>query len=331
LHTKEVPNYLLYWGPVSRFISRFLSWFAIDFVASIVATLLAILIWQLYTPFDVSLEDTLLFALQLAILFSVLNYIFGLSQVVWEKAEASKAFDLAFMAGIGVLIYIVIDRFILPPESYPTRVVVLSGILASGGFVIVRYRARLITGIASRWLRARRNYSSVGERVLIVGAGEMGEFATWLFTRSKFVGVLSICGIVDDDPRKVGMLYSGFHILGTTEDLPALVEEYDVGIIIYAITRIDPQQQERIIDLAKHTSARLVMLPDMMEIIRDSFHTVIPETVTQGDDHHSKPNLELEDWFTKVDEYLIQQDISAARVALQQMQEHYHRIAIHDD
>jgi len=331
MHTREVPNYLLYWGPVSRFISRFLSWFAVDFIVSIVSTLVANLVWQLYTPFDVSLEDTLLFALQLAILFSVLNYVFGLSQVVWDKAEASKAFDLAFMAAVSVLIYVVIDRFILPPESYPTRVVILSGVLASGGFVTVRYRARLITGIASRWLSARRAHSTVGERVLIVGAGEMGEFATWLFTRSKFVGVLSICGIVDDDPRKVGMLYSGYHILGTTEDLPALAQEFDVGIIIYAITRIDPKQQERIIDLAKQTSARLVMLPDMMEIIRNSFHTSMAETLARDDGHPSGPNLNFEEWFTKVDEYLNQQDISAARIALQQMQEQYRRIEINDD
>ena len=329
---KEVPNYLLYWGPVARFFTRFMNWFVIDILVSMAATLLAILVWELYRPFEVSMEDAILFSLQMAFIFSVINYIFGLSQVVWSKAEAIKAFDLVFTASIGALVYLVIDRLIFPPESFPARVVVVSGVLAVGGFVSVRYRERLITGLASRWLNARQRHTTVGERVLIIGAGEMGEFATWLFTRSKFVGVLSICGIVDDDPRKVGMLYSGFHILGTTEDLPSLVAEYDIGVIIYAISKIDPQQRDRIMDLAKQTPAKLVLLPNLMEILHNSF-TSAPAGQTTGQENNHRPTLnrEFEEWFAQVNDYLDHQDIDAARATLQEMQNYYHRTAIDDD
>jgi FlaA1/EpsC-like NDP-sugar epimerase len=276
--------------------------------------------------------DVALFSLTMALLFSVINYIFGLSRVVWAKAEAIKSFDLIFTACLGTLIYIVVDRFIFPPESFPTRIAVVSGILAAGGFVTIRYRARLITGFASRWLNARRKYSSVGERVLIIGAGEMGEFATWLFTRSKFVGVISICGIVDDDPRKVGMVYSGFHVLGTTEDLPALVTENDIGVIIYAITKIDPVEHERIMKVVKQIPVKLVMLPDVMNIIRDSLHNrPADESDAPVNGQTASPKNELEEWFEKVNDCLKQQDVAAASAALQEMQNQYHRTANNDD
>jgi lipopolysaccharide/colanic/teichoic acid biosynthesis glycosyltransferase len=330
--SKEVPNHLLYWGPVARFFSWFLNWFVIDMLVSLAATLFAILVWEQYAPFQVTMLNAALFSLELALLFSMTNYIFGLTQVVWSKAEAIKAFDLVFAAGLGTLTYIVLDRVVFPPASFAARVVLVSGAFAAVGFVMVRYRERLITGLATRWLSARSRHSSVGERVMIIGAGEMGEFATWLFTRSKFVGVLSICGIVDDDPRKVGMVYSGYHVLGTTQDLQTLVAEYDVGVLIYAISKIDPQERSRIMDLMKQTPAKLVMLPDMMEIIRSSFHAAPDsEPLTQAEDQRHESHLELEKWFEEIKVCLDKNDITAAQAALQEFKARYHGTTINDD
>ena len=63
----------------------------------------------------------------------------------------------------------------------PYGMILVTGLLAFLGFTILRYRERLITGLATRWVMNRGRASSLGERVLIIGAGECGQLAAWPF------------------------------------------------------------------------------------------------------------------------------------------------------
>jgi FlaA1/EpsC-like NDP-sugar epimerase len=103
--------------------------------------------------------------------------------------------------------------------------------------VTARYRFRLLTGLASRWIRMRHSGSGAGERVLIVGAGEGGSFASWLLRRRDFQRLYTVVGIVDDDPAKQGMRYEGLKVLGTTADIPRLVKSHDIGVIFTPFRR----------------------------------------------------------------------------------------------
>ncbi|MFQ5615648.1 MAG: nucleoside-diphosphate sugar epimerase/dehydratase [Anaerolineales bacterium] len=83
------------------------------------------------------------------------------------------------------------------------------------GFVAVRYRERILTGLAARWFRLRGGVRVAGERVLIVGAGELGQFTTWLVQRSDLAQAFTVAGMVDDDPRKEGMRIEGLEVAET--------------------------------------------------------------------------------------------------------------------
>ena len=65
-------------------------------------------------------------------------------------------------------------------------------VAAQAGAITVRYRLRLLTMIANRWLSFRKNTLSMGDRVLVVGDGEAGQIATWLLGRKMFRGAFSI-------------------------------------------------------------------------------------------------------------------------------------------
>jgi len=266
----EVPDHLLFWGPVARLVSRLLNWFAVDFVVAGVATWAAEVVWRLYAPLELGMWTAFWMAFAFAGLFGLVNYLLGLHRIEWSKAAANRAIDVVGSVVIGTACILFIDRVVFAPQSLPTRVVLTTAALAAFGFLAVRYRERLVTGLATRWLDLRHGVKGVGERVLIVGAGDMGEFASWLFRRSKFVGAFTIVGLVDDDPRKVGMEFNGVRILNTTEHIPEVAEKYDIGVIIYAITEIESEQRQRIIELAQRTPARLVLLPDFMQILRQS-------------------------------------------------------------
>ena len=136
-----------------------------------------------------------------------------------------------------------------------------------GGFVVVRYRLRLVTGLANFWITWRGRGYGAGERVLIVGAGQGSELAAWLLGRSEFRRLYTAVGIVDDNPAKQGMRLDGLPVLGTTADIPELVKRHDIGVLYYAIVKIDRADEERILATCRKTGLRLIMLSELLRAL----------------------------------------------------------------
>jgi lipopolysaccharide/colanic/teichoic acid biosynthesis glycosyltransferase len=274
LRNKPIPSRLLYFGPLSQFMSRFMNWFVVDFFLSLTAVWMGGLIWRAFGPINVGIFTSFLASFGFAFCFSLINLLFGLNRISWSKARAQTALDLVFSSAFAVGIMLIFNQFISKTPLYPTGMFVISGMVAAALFITVRYRERLITSLMSRWVKARHVAGAVGERVLVVGAGEMGEFATWFFGRGDFVHAFSVVGFIDDDPRLGNIVVAGKTVIGSSDEIPKIVERHDVGVIIFAITNIDEAQRKRIIDICLGTRARLVMFPDLMAIIKDCLVTL---------------------------------------------------------
>jgi FlaA1/EpsC-like NDP-sugar epimerase len=212
----------------------------------------------------------------MALVFSLVNSWLGLGRVLWRSARPAHVYDLALSSGISTVLvasaaWLWPARHLLPPGM-----VLVSGLLAFLGFVAVRYRERLLTGLASRWLSRRGKRRGIGERVLIVGAGECAQLASWLFLRSRLSPAFSIVGMVDDDPAKTGMTVDGHHVFGLTRRIPEIVKQQDVGVILFAIETIQPEEEKRILRLCEQTPARLVQMPDLLAIFRERLKPPLP-------------------------------------------------------
>ncbi len=193
----------------------------------------------------------------------------GLGRIWWRNARAAYAFDLALSSAISTLFITAVDWLWPDGHFLPEGLVIVVGLLAFLGFVTIRYRERLLTGLAARWFWRRDQNQTLGEHVLIVGAGAGGLLAGWLLYHSNLSSAFSIIGMVDDDPAKQGMLMDGHRVLGLTHRIPQLVEKHDVGVILFAIERIDSAEQARILSLCRQTPARIVMIPDLLAIFRE--------------------------------------------------------------
>ena len=149
--------------------------------------------------------------------------------------------------------------------------VVIIGIMSYLFFVAARYRLRLLTGLASRWISYRERFKKLafGEKTLVVGAGECGQLAAWLLIRSKFETPYNILGMVDDDPRIQGQTIDSYKVLGQTKDIPSLVEKMDIGLILFAITNLPKSERNRILSICRSTSAHLVIIPDLLDYFRN--------------------------------------------------------------
>jgi FlaA1/EpsC-like NDP-sugar epimerase len=205
----------------------------------------------------------------MSLIFSVLNTLLGLGRVSWQKASPNLVFDLALSCGLATILMFALDMVWPAERLIPSGMVIEIGVIALIGFIMVRYRQRLITGLATRWLQARHQTNTLGERLLIVGAGDCGQLANWLLQKSNLSEAFSVVGMVDDDPLKHNMRIDGYSVLGSTKDLPALIQRDNIGVILYAITRIDPSEQERILALCRSLPVRLVIIPDLIKILQD--------------------------------------------------------------
>jgi lipopolysaccharide/colanic/teichoic acid biosynthesis glycosyltransferase len=326
---RALPQYLLYWGPIARLTSRFGIWLLLDWMVALASIGVAGLYWRTLGPLELGLPQAVAISIAFALLFSLTNLTIGLNNTAWSKAGASEGIWVVFSAGVGTLLLVALDRVVFGRHFFPTGMILFAGFLATIGFGIVRYRERLITSFASRWIGTRQARKMVGERVLIVGAGDMGRWAIWLFSHGDFAGAFSIAGMVDDDPRKIGMEANGVKILATSENIPELVKKLDIGIVVFAIAQIDLPERERILKQVRNLDLKLVLFPDVMELLRSSMMPEEEAILAAADRNEHNGVLErvqkeeVSSWMNEMDALLAAHDVYGARALLADMKVHY--------
>jgi lipopolysaccharide/colanic/teichoic acid biosynthesis glycosyltransferase len=276
LRDQKISEGWLFGGPLTRIVRRYVSWTAIDFLAAFASISLAGALWRLSGPLDIGLWRSVELAVLLALLFGFCNTLLGLKMVAWSRAAAEDAARLVVSCGLVTLLVVAIQAALAPEHGIPLRFMYTAGLLVLASFIAVRYRLRLVTGVASRWITLRRSGFGGGERVLVVGAGAGSQFATWLLRRPDFRGLYTIAGIADDSPNKQGLRYDGVRVLGTTADIPELVRRHDIGVIFYAISKISAADSRRILATCKRTGRHLVMLSDVLRTLHTRLTKELP-------------------------------------------------------
>ena len=150
----------------------------------------------------------------------------------------------------------------------------LAGLMTIIGLVAVRYRERLVTGLANRWILLRGSRASFGERVLVVGAGELGELAVWMLGRTAFPDLFTVVGLVDDNPRKQKDEVFSIKVIGTTREIPELVKRYHIGLVIVAIANVSPTAHKRLLASCQVEGVQVVVVPDLIKVLRDAFSNI---------------------------------------------------------
>ncbi len=271
---RQLDERMLFGGPVLMFFRRIVPWFLLDvFVASISVGLSGI-VWRISTVINLGVPVFLILTLAIAVLISLINALMGLQKVSWVEASPAYVVDIGISVLVTMGLLWTINRLILTEPRIPFSLYWLIGITTYLGLVAVRYRDRLISSLAYRWLLFRGSKASFAERILIVGAGRLGELASWLIQRSAYSSILGVIGFVDDDPHKRDLNLGGIKVLGSTSDIPKLVEKYNVSIIFFAISKPSGEESNRISKICKETGAKLVVLPDLVNTLEKSFEGI---------------------------------------------------------
>ncbi|NUM48966.1 MAG: hypothetical protein HUU38_30040, partial [Anaerolineales bacterium] len=158
----------------------------------------------------------------------------------------------------------------------------------------------------------------MGERMVIVGAGELGQFAAWLVRKGTLAQAFNIIGMVDDDPRKQGMRVDGATVLGTTNDLKALVARHDVGIVLYAISNIGAEERLRILSICQDLPTRTIMMPNVVELMRDEFRGGIATRQVGNTTHLLAPSHVIT-WLGYLEDLLEAQEYEALHMQIEHL------------
>ena len=196
-------------------------------------------------------------------------FLSGAYSIIWRyiSIEDLKVFIRA--ATISGIILIAL-RFLLIYSDFrlwqiPISVILLDLVIGFGGILAVRVLRRFVYELSEKNQTFPRRRRGELSPALIIGAGRMG--ATLV---KEMVGrrdaELEIRGFIDDDVRKVGGSVGGIKVLGTTRDLPRLVEELKIKQIVIAIEQAQGKEIRRILDVCSVLPVRAQIVPSLDEI-----------------------------------------------------------------
>lgn len=183
-----------------------------------------------------------LLSLRLAALFA-----FGLHRAVPGSFSIHDFLVIAKSVLLSSAVFVTGLVFFVRFEDYSRAVLLLDAILAGALITFSRIALRSLDVIL-RGLGGSR-----GTKVLIVGAGALGEAAIRVL-RSDMRIRYQVVGFLDDSQDKIGRRLHGLPILGTLSEAPLVLKEQEVGIVVIAVSQLERAKRAQLEEACRHLS-----------------------------------------------------------------------------
>ncbi|MFO1257227.1 MAG: nucleoside-diphosphate sugar epimerase/dehydratase [Gammaproteobacteria bacterium] len=183
---------------------------------------------------------------------------FGLYRGVWRFAsmpDLSRIIKSIMLGGLLTLLtFFLVTRLAhLPRSVIPLYSLLLLFMLGGARF-------------AFRWFKDKKtSLSSGSQKVLIVGAGQAGESLVRDLKRHS--GEFQPIVFVDDRAHKIGREIHGLRVQGSSEDIPALVKQYGIDIVMIAIPSATAQDMRRIVGVCESIAIPVRTLPSINDLL----------------------------------------------------------------
>jgi len=195
--------------------------------------------------------------------YEIVYGLMGMYDSLWRYAEIVEFFRLCVASVVAVTVFVVVTVLLWWQERrVPISVYFLSAMFASSLTLYSRLTYRMYRNTTLKKRRKPRR------RTMLIGAGDAASTLLHEAAKNKSPEMNFIC-CVDDAPEKVGRSIMGVEIMGTTEDIPELVERCEIETILLAIPTVDDENKRRILSICNKTKCNVRILPDIVQIIAD--------------------------------------------------------------
>lgn len=200
--------------------------------------------------------------------FTALFLVGGYS-LIWRYVSLADA-KFFLRGAVASAIVLLVGRLLLPTSFerwlVPVSVTVTTTVLGFGGVFVLRMLRRSVYEIYEKRGHATNRKYAKRQTALFVGAGHTGAMAVKEILKRGDSGV-EVKGFVDDDRNKRSGRVSGIKVLGTTHDLPRLVEEMRINQVVLAFDRSSGKDVRRITKICQEIGVKTRIIPAIHEIV----------------------------------------------------------------
>jgi len=193
----------------------------------------------------------------------VIFAMFGLYSKLWRYVD-QKDFESILKAVVVSTVGLIVVLFLFsigrhdPPRGVLALDFLLSLVFVSGA----RFAVRTLVERPSRGAILER----AATEVLIVGAGNGGQQVAFELRRNPGLRSAPV-GFVDDDPRKQGMRIAGIKVLGTTDQLPRVLDGVQPDEVIIAIPSAPGTLRQQVVTACRERGIPVRTLPTTFELL----------------------------------------------------------------
>ncbi|MBI3412408.1 MAG: undecaprenyl-phosphate glucose phosphotransferase [Planctomycetes bacterium] len=184
-------------------------------------------------------------------------------QYVIHRFRRLREEVLSILKGTALMGLLVIAGAFGLKDPYDSRMTFLTFFLLTAILVVT---ARRFSWAAIRWLRSR-GYNQT--QSIIVGTGRVARKAARSLRQTTWLGIKNI-GFVEDQPTR---WTSDLDILGTTADLPGLIEKYQVSHVFISLPMNRYHEARKVFDILSQTLVEVRLIADVPELAGVAFTT----------------------------------------------------------
>jgi FlaA1/EpsC-like NDP-sugar epimerase len=193
----------------------------------------------------------------------IVYYAFGLYEKWWRYFRLPDMIAVLRACAVATAILAITFLLLKPFDDQIPRSVVVTNFLLT---VFLIGGARLLVRMVLVERLARRDVRGA-RRVLVVGAGSGGQMVAREMQLNPNLAARAI-GFLDDDPRKRGMRLHGINVLGTTDEVGEILDEFQPDEVIIAIPSAPGVLRGRVVTACRERDLPVRTLPTVFELLR---------------------------------------------------------------
>ncbi len=231
-------------------------------IDSVLITLANLFSYIYMKPFVAITIEVLVKALVIQL---VLYWILGRVFKVFTRINRYTSLKELVAIFFALLITYIVEMayFIFSGDVYSQRYIFFTYLLSM--FVISA--SRVVWRILIEYSNNKTKDKRKQKNTIIVGAGAGGGILLNTLNSSITNDQLNVVGIVDDATDKVGTLFYGSKVIGTTDNLPELIKELNVENVTIAIPSLKAEGFERLLSLLEALPVTVNSMPSIEQIV----------------------------------------------------------------
>lgn len=192
----------------------------------------------------------------------VVFYFCRLYHSIWRFASINELIHIVIAYMIMIIVAVIIHC--VYPITMPYAFWLIGLMLNFACTTAERFAYRLVR--TGQKMLEQKGSADGDDRVMIIGAGNAGRMLIRELIMSSHLHTKACC-IIDDNPAKIGRFIDGVPIVGNRNDIPEMVEKYDISKIIYAVPSTTGKDRKEILNICKDTDCDVSVVPGIYQMV----------------------------------------------------------------